>query len=423
MASTSDAPATPGAPIPTALARPGSGAPEPLEHLTARLSAATAHLPAPVAVVDLDAFDANAADLLRRAGGVPVRLASKSVRVRSLVTRGLAAGLTGVMTYSLREALWLVGEGVRDVLVGYPTVDRAALAQLAADPVARREITLMADAAAHLELIAAAVEVAGPGGDDVGVCLDVDSSLRLGAGLLTAHLGVRRSPLREPADVAAVARRAEATPGLRVRGLMFYEAQIAGLQDSSAAVRLVKRLSVREVSGRRALVVAEVSSAVGHRLELVNAGGTGSLEVSAGAEGVTEVTAGSGLFVPGLFDGYRAFTPRPAAWFGLDVVREPAPGWATAFGGGYIASGPSGRDRLPRVVTPGWELSGTEGAGEVQTPLRRRGGAPLRTGDRAWFRHAKGGELAERFTEVQLVRGDQVVETVPTYRGEAKAFG
>lgn len=394
---------------------------EPAEHLAVRLSRATAHLPAPLAVVDLDAFDANAADLLRRAGGVPVRVAAKSVRVRSLVERSLAAGFQGVMAFSLREALWLVGTGVRDVLVGYPTADRGALADLAADPVARREITVMADGDAHLDLVTKALADAGDPGP-VQVCLDVDSSLRLGAGRLTAHLGVRRSPLREPAEVAALATRAAAR-GLTVRGLMFYEAQVAGLPDTSPAVRLVKRLSVREVSRRRAAVVAQVASAVGHGLELVNAGGTGSLEVSAAADGVTEVSAGSGLFVPGLFDGYRAFSPRPAAWFGLDVVREPAPGWATAFGGGYVASGPAGKDRLPRVVTPGWTFSGTEGAGEVQTPLRRHGGAPLRVGDRVWFRHAKAGELAERFAEVHLVRGDEVVGTTPTYRGEAKTFG
>src|SRR4051794_28103622 len=93
----------------------------------ARLSTATYGLPAPVAVVDLDVFDANALDLLKRADGVPVRVASKSVRVRSLVERALGHGFAGVMAYSLREALWLVSEGVRDVLVGYPTVDAEAL--------------------------------------------------------------------------------------------------------------------------------------------------------------------------------------------------------------------------------------------------------------------------------------------------------
>ncbi|MDR7383774.1 alanine racemase [Promicromonospora iranensis] len=393
----------------------------------ARLSAATSGLPAPLAVVDLDVFDANALDLLKRADGVPVRVASKSVRVRSLVGRAVGHGFAGVMAYSLREALWLVSEGVRDVLVGYPTVDRAALATLAADATAREEITLMVDDVAHLGLIA---DAAGPAADGaagpIQVCLDVDCSLRVGVGALTAHLGVRRSPLREPGDVAALATVAQAR-GLAVRGLMFYEAQVAGLPDTSPAVRLVKRLSMREVNERRVRILGAVRDAVGQEVELVNAGGTGSIEVSGGAPGVTEVTAGSGLYTPGLFDGYRSFQARPAAFFGLDVVREPAPGWVTAFAGGYAASGKAGVARLPRLFTPGYALSAPEGAGEVQTPLRAtRGPAPdgrLRTGDRVWLRHAKAGEMMERFDRVHLVRGDTIVETVATYRGEQKNFG
>lgn len=392
----------------------------------ARLSAATSGLPAPLAVVDLDVFDANVLDLRERADGVPVRVASKSVRVRSLVERALGHGFAGVMAYSLREALWLVNKGVRDVLVGYPTVDRDALAALAADATARAEITLMIDDVAHLGLIAHAEADGGAGTVPIQVCLDVDCSLRVGVGTLTAHLGVRRSPLREPGDVAALATVAQ-TQGLAVRGLMFYEAQVAGLPDTSPAVRLVKRLTMREVNERRVRILGAVRDAVGQDVELVNAGGTGSVEVSGGAPGVTEVTAGSGLYAPGLFDDYRSFQACPAAFFGLDVVREPAPGWVTAFAGGYAASGKAGAARLPRLFTPGYALSGPEGAGEVQTPLRvARGLAPdgrLHTGDRVWLRHAKAGEMMERFDQVHLVRGTEIVETVPTYRGEGRNFG
>lgn len=393
--------------------------------LTARLGRATVHLAAPVAVVDLDAFDANAADLRRRAGGTPVRLASKSVRVRALLDRALASGFTGVMAYSVAEALWLVGTGVRDVLVGYPSVDRHALARLAQDATARREITLMVDDVAQLVPLRDALAAGDGEAPPVRVCLDVDASLRVGLGRWRAHLGTRRSPLRTPRDVATLAARVAAVPGARLRGLMLYEAQVAGLPDTSPAVRVVKRWSVADVDSRRGALLAAAGDAAGHGLDLVNSGGTGSLETSSAGPHVTEVTAGSGLFTPGLFDGYRSFRPRPAAFFGLDVVRVPATGWATAFGGGYVASGPAGRSRLPRVVTGGWALTGPEGAGEVMTPLRRRssGARPLRVGDRVWMRHAKAGELMERFAEVHLVRGDEVVDVVPTYRGEGRAFG
>ncbi|UZN04048.1 alanine racemase [Cellulomonas sp. S1-8] len=387
-----------------------------------RLDAATTGLPAPVVVVDADALDANAADLVRRAGGKPVRVASKSVRVRSVLEQVLALpGFAGVMAYAAAEAHWLVGHGVRDVLLGYPTVDTTAIDAVAADPTAAAAVTFMVDDTAQVDLLAAA---AGRYRRRLRVCLDVDASLRVGRGPLTVHLGVRRSPLRTPEDVAALAVAVEQRGSLEVRGVMFYEAQVAGLPDTSPGVRLVKAASVRELARRRTDVVDAVAAALGHPLELVNAGGTGSLEVSAAAPRVTEVTAGSGLFVPTLFDGYRAFDARPAAYVGLDVVRLPGAGWATVFGGGYVASGPATPSRLPRPVWPaGLRLAPREGAGEVQTPLRVPARADLRIGDRVWFRHAKAGEVMERFTHVHLVRGDQVEATVPTYRGEGVCVG
>ncbi|MBT0993167.1 amino acid deaminase/aldolase [Cellulomonas sp. DKR-3] len=390
--------------------------------LGARLDAATGHLPAPLAVVDLDALEANAADLVVRAAGTPVRVASKSVRVRSVLERVLATpGFAGVMAYSLREAVWLARQGVRDVLVGYPSVDTGALDELAADPAAAAAVTLMVDDLAQVDL---AAKAAVAHGTLLRVCLDVDASLRIALGPLRAHLGVRRSPVHTPQEVGDLAEAIARRDGIVVRGLMFYEAQVAGMPDSSAAVRAVKRLSVRDLATRRALCVDAVTQAVGHRLELVNSGGSGSVQTSVGDPTVTEVTAGSGLFVPTLFDDYRSFEPRPAAYFGLDVVRVPAPGLATAFGGGYVASGPATASRQPRPVWPaGLALTPREGAGEVQTPLRLRDRADLRVGDRVWFRHAKSGEVMERFADVHLVRGEAVEATVPTYRGEGLCFG
>ena len=104
-----------------------------------RLTAATAHLDAPLGVIDRAAFAFNAADLVRRAGGVPIRVASKSIRVRGLLEAVLAhPGFAGVLAYTLPEALWLADSGqpsggIDDVVLGYPTTDRAALARLAAD--------------------------------------------------------------------------------------------------------------------------------------------------------------------------------------------------------------------------------------------------------------------------------------------------
>ena len=372
------------------------------------LSHATARLDPPLAALDLEAAQANLADLVRRAGGTPVRVASKSVRCRWVLDLALATpGVHGVMAFSLGEALWLVGTGIDDVLIGYPSVDKGALTALGGSSGALAAITLMVDDVAHLDLAPAGARV----------CLDVDASLRIGR----AHLGVRRSPVRTPGDAAALAAAAVAR-GLRVVGVMFYEAQIAGLPDSSAAVRWVKRRSADELASRRGAVVKAVTAATGP-LEFVNSGGTGSLEVSSADSTVTEVTAGSGIYTPTLFDGYRAFVPRPALYVALPVTRRPAPRIATLFGGGYIASGPAGKSRLPKPAVPGLRLLGTEGAGEVQTPVRGRAADELHVGDRVWFRPAKAGEQLERFDTLHVVERDRLVASVPTYRGEAQTFG
>ncbi|MFF0452665.1 alanine racemase [Nocardia africana] len=385
----------------------------------ADLHAATADLDPPLAALDLSALRANAADLVRRARGVPIRVASKSVRCRAVLEEVLGqrftgrGGFAGIMSYSLREALWLAGHGARDILLGYPSVDRSALADLAADATLLDSITLMVDDVAQLDLIRAAV---GGGGISPRVCLDVDASLRIGP----LHLGVRRSPIRTPEQAERLARVARER-GFRVVGVMTYEAQIAGLPDTNPAVRLVKRLSAAEIGTRRAQVLEAVRSVAGE-LEIVNSGGSGSIEVSVAASEVTEVTAGSGLYVPTLFDGYRAFTPRPALYFALPVLRRPAAEIATVFAGGYIASGPAGASRVPKPVWPkGLRLIGTEGAGEVQTPFT--GAADLAVGDRVWMRHAKAGELCERFDAIHIVDADDRRTTVPTYRGEGRNFG
>jgi D-serine deaminase-like pyridoxal phosphate-dependent protein len=387
-----------------------------------RLDRATAHLEPPFAVVDLDAFDRNAADLLRRAGGKTLRLASKSVRCRALAERALDAGMRGILAFTLPEALWLAGHGHDDLVVAYPTADRAALRELAAGPCDR--VTIMVDCREHLELAVAAVRAAG--GGPIRVCLDVDAGWWPLGGRI--RIGARRSPVRTPEQAAALAREALARPELRVDGLMSYEAHIAGLGDRppgrplmGAAIRAMQRASARELAPRRAAVVDAVQAVA--PLRFVNGGGTGSVERTAVEAAVTEIAAGSGLYGPTLFDAYTSFSPQPAALFALAVVRRPDARTATALGGGYPASGAAGADRLPTPhLPPGLRLDRQEGAGEVQTPLRGPAAGSLRVGDRVWMRHAKAGEMCERFGELHLVRGEEVVATVPTYRGEGRAF-
>ncbi|MEH1167876.1 amino acid deaminase/aldolase [Micromonospora sp. CPCC 205539] len=395
------------------------------DKLRERLDRATDRLDPPYAVVDLTAFDANSAALADRAAGKPIRLASKSVRSRALISRALARpGWQGVMGFTLPEAIWLVRNEVSDdVLVAYPSADRAALTELAGDPTLAAAITLMVDSVGQLDLIDA---VRAPGQRaELRVCLDLDASWRPLRGV---HVGVRRSPVHSAEAAGALAATIAGRAGFRLVGLMSYEAQIAGLGDAppgqallAGAIRLAQRRSYRELLARRGAAVAAVREHAD--LEFVNGGGTGSMAATSADPAVTEITAGSGLYGPTLFDAYRAWRPTPAAFFACAVVRRPTPELVTVLGGGWIASGQAADSRLPRPWLPaGLKLVGTEGAGEVQTPLSGAAAATLNVGDRVWFRHAKAGELCERVNELHLIEGDTIVATVPTYRGEGRAF-
>ena len=405
------------------LAQPATAEPQtwsdPAAHWRA-MTAAVADVSGPVAALSVPALRYNALDMLVRAGGVPIRVASKSVRVREVIDATLALpGYRGILAFTLPEALWLA-ETHDDVVLGYPTADRAALTRLAGDEAAAARVTLMVDDIAQLDLVDAVVPPARRA--TIRLAIDADASWRA-PGL--GHIGVYRSPVHEPGEVANLARLIADRPGFRLVGLMMYEAQIAGQGDATgsgdAVIRWMQRRSGHELLKRRGAIVEAVERIA--PLEFVNGGGTGSLELTASDRSVTEVTAGSGLLAGHLFDGYRAFHPAPAAAFALEVVRKPAADIATVLGGGWIASGPPLASRQPAPVWPqGLTTMPREGSGEVQTPLRGEAARGLRVGDRVWFRHAKSGELGERVAEFQLVDGDRRVGAVKTYRGEGKVF-
>lgn len=385
-----------------------------------------ADVEAPFAFVDLDAMAANAAEMLGRAGGKPVRVASKSLRCRALIERTLGGeGFKGLMTFTLPETLWLAEQGFEDLLLAYPTADRGALGELAlrsaANPAGAPIV--MVDCTEHLDAIES---VLGSGAAPVRVCIDVDASWWTLGGRV--KVGPKRSPVHTVEQAVALAQEIDRRPQLELAALMAYEGQIAGVGDRppgrrlrGAAIRFMQRRSAGELAERRAAIVAAIRELAA--LPIVNGGGTGSLELTAAEDAVTEVTAGSGFYAPALFDHYSRFSLTPAAGFALPIVRKPAPSVATALGGGYLASGSGDPARLPAPWLPtGLRLDPEEGAGEVQTPLLGAPAARLSVGDRIYLRHAKAGELCERFDVLHLVEGGEIVDVVPTYRGEGQTF-
>lgn len=371
----------------------------------------------PVAFVDLDAFEGNVRSVLARAQGAPVRLASKSLRCPELMRQALASSeqLQGLMCFHGKEACLLAEQGFDDLLVAYPTTDEKTLQRVCAQVATGSTIVLMVDAVEQVDRISA---VAAAAGVEVPLCMDVDMSWHLPK----LNFGVYRSPVRCVASALALFTHIKAMPNVRLDGVMGYEAQVAGLPDSlpgqmlkGYVVRQLKKRSIAIYQRRRQEIVQALKEA-GAVLRFVNGGGTGSLESTAMDSAITEVTAGSALYAPTLFDHYENFQHVPSLMFALEVCRKPEPNIATCLGGGYVASGAVGHDKLPIPVWPeGLALLGNEGAGEVQTPVQ--GAQALSVGATVFFRHAKAGELTERFAELLFVRGEECVGKALTYRG------
>jgi D-serine deaminase-like pyridoxal phosphate-dependent protein len=386
----------------------------------------------PSLFVDGAAFDANIDRVAARARqlGLTVRVASKSLRAPALVRRVLERGagaLSGVMCFAAEEAALLAREGLDDLFVAYPPWQASDIETLARLTAEGRNVSVAVDGVEAIDRLS---ELGAARGVCLPVVLCVDMSLELLGGRV--HLGVYRSPLRTTESVISLARHIAREPGVTLHGLMGYEAQIAGMGDDSPfdgamrhAKRLVRSVSRLDVARRRSSIAAALRRD-GHELSFVNGGGTGSLDSTTRETGVTEATAGSAFFKPVLFDHYRSRLVRsfePSCFFALEVTRVPGPGVVTCLGGGYVASGEPGLDKVPLPWLPrGCRLLPHEMAGEVQTPVALPSDAKLRPGDPVVFRHAKGGEICERFLQIGWLEDGRIAQRHDTYRGLGACF-
>lgn len=379
-------------------------------------------LPLPLAFVDIDLLFDNCRRVLELANGMPVRIATKSVRSISLLKMVMKQfpQFKGLMAFSANEATFLAASGFDDILIAYPTVEQSALDAAIRLVKEGRRIVFTVDCKEHclvLDQLGQKYDV------KIEVSLDVDMSIALPG----IFFGVRRSPIRSKMDAERFVADIAGFSNIKLCAVMGYEAQLAGAPDrnpfrllDSFVVRILKKITAKYSFRRRSEVVAFLRSR-GFNIDIVNGGGTGSLKLSRQDQSLTELTAGSALFCPVLFDYYDDLGLLPAAGFALPVSRVPAIGMVTCHGGGFIASGSSGADRLPTpYLPPGLKLLPLEGAGEVQTPMTTSS-ADLNIGDPVFFRHAKAGELCEHFLKLHLLSRNGC-ETVNTYRGDGKQF-
>ena len=282
-------------------------------------------------------------------------------------------------TRCARHSGWSASSVSDDIVIAYPTVDRAALAR-AGRPrrPPRAAITLMVDDVAQLDVVDS---VRSSHAVRVRVALDIDAGLRMGG----QHVGPKRSPLHDVEDVAAPrprrhrAARLRAGRGddLRGPGRRRTRRRARRSARKSLVVRRLKSASMAQLRERRRVIADRLA-------ELVDAGVLERRRLGLGRghrrrpRRSPRSRPAPGCWCRASSTTTSRFAPRPAAFYGLPVDPAPLPDDGhRRTAAASIASGPDRRRPLARCpwAPPGLHLTGLEGAGEVQTPLtgtRRR---------------------------------------------------
>lgn len=383
---------------------------------------AFAHLARPFACIDLEALDWNIKMVNVQSKGKDIRIATKSIRSVELL-QYIAERLdnhSGWMTFDCQETLFLLERGFTHILLGYPQMERESIELMIPYIAQGADITFMIDREEHWRLLH---EIGLQHNIVLKVCIDVNVS----TDFKWIYFGTQRSSLKQVEDVKSLLMKMKEFPNTEVIGIMGYEAQIAGVVDrpvirwQQPLIQFLKKRSMTLIGQLRRDTVNQIKKAC-PSIQFVNGGGSGSIDFTVQAKEVTELTIGSAFYFPALFSRYKQLPFKSAASYALRVTRIPEDGIAVCHGGGYTASGAIGIDKAP---VPFWPnnlyLLKNEGPGEVQTPLLDKDRI-LSVGDTVFFRHAKAGELCERFLKIHGRRGDKYVKAFKTYRGEGGCF-
>jgi len=379
----------------------------------------------PALILIQEAIDENIEFFAKESKSKKIRIATKSVRsievIKYIIKKLGKNKCSGLMCYSLKEALWLLDNDLDDILMGYPCVNTKEIESvllLSKEKGAR--VTFMVDLVEHLNILTSAAKKVNT---EVSICIDIDMSLKLPF----LNFGVYRSSVRTIDELEKLIEEIKNRKELKLDALMGYEAQVAGVPDRNSrkvieswVVSLLKKFSIKKITKLResALKLASAS----YNISIFNGGGTGSINSTCAEEHISEITIGSGFYAPKLFDHYKSLDLSPALVFGLSVTRNPEPHIYTCAGGGYIASGSVGLEKVPQPIDKELELISTEMMGEVQSPLRARN-TNINLGDAILFRHAKAGELCEHFNKIWVYnKSGEKINEYKTYRGEGHKF-
>ncbi len=274
-----------------------------------------ARVDTPSLVLDLDAFESNLRQMQAWADrhGVALRPHAKAHKCPEIARRQLALGARGICCQKVSEALPFVAAGIDDVHISNEVVGAAKLALLAQLARAAR-VSVCVDDAGNLADISAAMVRAQA---QVEVLVELD-------------VGQGRCGVPDAAAAVALARQAQALPGVAFGGLQAYHGSVQHVRGHA------ERAAVAARAAQAAAECARQLRGAGIPCDRITGAGTGSAEFDAASGVYTEMQAGSYAFMDGdyganAWSGPLAF--RHSLFLLATVMSMPAPGRAVVDAG------------------------------------------------------------------------------------------
>jgi len=264
-------------------------------------------LDTPALCVELTAMERNIqrmADIVIRQNKKGWRPHTKGQKIPAIAHMELAAGAFGVTCAKLGEAEVMAGAGIRDILVANQIVGAEKVARLA-----------------HLQHFADVMVAV----DSFENAREIDAAARKAGtrvrALIEVNVGLDRAGTEPGAPTVELAKRIADLPGLKLSGVMGWEAHTIRIEDPAE-----KRKAIEEAVGSRLVGSAERIRQAGLPAEIVSCGGTGTYWITATVPGVTEIQAGGGIFYDVHYAEHYRVPDHEFAMFILSTVTSrPSP--------------------------------------------------------------------------------------------------
>ena len=291
-------------------------------------------LDTPALLVDLDKMENNIRRMAARCrdSGLHWRPHAKGHKTPAIAHAELHAGALGITCAKLGEAEVFADAGISDILIANQIVGNEKIARLV-NLCRRADVMVAVDDPVHIQAISDAATGIGV---DVRVLVEVD-------------VGMQRCGVSPGAPTLALARQARDAPGVIFAGLMGYEGHAMGMDDPQK--KAACRKAVKILAETRCMLQRE-----GIPVEIVSAGGTGTLAFTPDYPGITEIQAGGGIFMDTYYrDKLHVRGLEQALTVLTTVISRAAPDRAVADAGRKTTSNygtlPEVKDRTDVVVT------------------------------------------------------------------------